>query len=427
MKRREFLKNSAVVSSLFIVPRHVLGKGYLAPSDKINLGFIGAGKQGRGLVSRFVQTGRINVLAVADPHLLKRNKFLEQHAQTFEKHFETTFKGQIQATSNYPELLENKSIDAVVIATPDHWHAVQAVAAATAGKDIYCEKPLSLTVKEGRAMVDAARKYKRVFQTGSMQRSQEYFRKGAQLVREGYLGEIKEIHVCVGNPAKDIDFTAQEIPAHLDWQVWLGPNDPAPFNELLVPTLENDFWAKWREYRPFGGGYLTDWGAHMFDIAQWALGMDGSGPVNLVAPTEFDESKEVKGLEFTYANGIKMKHLNFDRGNAIRFIGTEGTMDISRSFLDVPEKIKNMELAWEGTDFPKTKTHYDDFLDCMQTRKKPLCDVEIGHRTATVGNIGNIAYQLKTPLTWNPKKEQFEKNSTANALLGRKLNAPYTI
>jgi predicted dehydrogenase len=429
VNRRDFIKKSAVLSSFFIVPRHVLGNGFLAPSDKINIGFIGAGKQGRGLLKRFVDTGRINVLAIADPHEGKRNLLLDVHRKDVQKAGGEVGDKDVQAFGNYPELLVNKSIDAVVIATPDHWHAVQAVQAAQAGKDIYCEKPLSLTVKEGRAMVNATRKNNRVFQTGSMQRSQEYFRKGAELVRNGYLGDIQEILVCVGNPPKDIDFTAQEIPAHLDWQTWLGPNGDAPYNELLAPTLKDEFWAKWREYKPFGGGYMTDWGAHMYDIAQWALGMDGTGPVSMNPPANYDvnKDKEVKGLQYEYANGIVMKHENFDRGNAIRFIGTEGTMDISRSFLDLPEKLKNVEPKANDVLLPKTKTHYDDFLDCMQTRNKPLCDVEIGHRTATVCNIGNIAYELKRPLQWNPEKEEFVNDTEANALLGRKLNKPYRI
>ena len=429
INRRDFIKKSAVLSSFFIVPRHVLGNGFLAPSDKVNLGFIGAGKQGRGLLGRFVDTGRINVLAIADPHEKKLELLLDNHKKQLEKIAGGTVNTDVKAYANFPELLENKSIDAVVIATPDHWHAVQAVRSAEAGKDIYCEKPLSLTVKEGRAMVNATRKYGRVFQTGSMQRSQEYFRKGAELVYNGYLGDIKEILVCVGNPPKDIDFAPQEIPAHLDWQKWLGPNDDAPYNELLAPTLENEFWAKWRDYKPFGGGYMTDWGAHMYDIAQWALGMDATGPVSLNPPTDFDvnKDKEVKGLRYGYANGIVMKHENFGRGNAIRFIGTEGTMDISRSFLDLPDKLKGVEPKAGEVQLPKTKTHYDDFLDAMQTRNKPLCDVEVGHRTATVCNIGNIAYQLKRPLTWNPEKEEFANDKEANALLGRKLNKPYRI
>jgi hypothetical protein len=165
----------------------------------------------------------------------------------------------------------------------------------------------------------------------------------------------------------------------------------------------------------------------MYDIAQWALGMDGTGPVSMNPPTDFDLNKEVKGLQYEYANGIIMKHENFDRGNAVRFIGTEGTIDISRSFLDLPENLKNVKPKANDVLLPKTKTHYDDFLDCMQSRNKPLCDVEIGHRTATVCNIGNIAYELKRPLQWNPEKEEFLNDKEANGLLERKLNKPYRI
>lgn len=420
--RRDFLKQAAAISSFFIVPRHVLGRGFLAPSDVIQLGFLGAGKQSETLLKRFLDTKQARILAIADPHKLKLERFLGWHQKQYAE--AETLKGQtaneVQTFENYLEVLHRKDIDAAVIITPDHWHAVMAIQAARVGKDIYGEKPLSLTVKEGRAMVDAVRKNNRVFQTGSMQRSWPNFRKACELVRNGYIGTIKEVQVNIGNPPKVVDFEAEPLPDHLNWPLWLGPNDAHIYHHFLAPRLEDTFWAKWRDYKPFGGGGMTDWGAHMFDIAQWALDMDESGPVMVIPPSTIPESGEIRGLEYHYGNGVVMKHFNFGINNAVRFIGTEGQIDISRQVFKVPEKLIDLELRGSDLKLPAPENHYLDFINSMRTRSKPICDIEIGHRTATVCNIGNIAYQLRRPLEWNPKKELFKKDKEANALLTRK-------
>jgi len=418
--RRKFLKQAAAISSIFIVPRHVLGRGYLAPSDIIQFGFIGTGKQSEGLFKRFLDTKQIRLLAIADPNKLKVNRFADWH----KKYYEETLKDQkhnVLATyENYLELLARKDIDAVAIITPDHWHAPMAIQAARAGKDIYGEKPLSLTVKEGRAMVDAVRKYNRVFQTGSMQRSWPNFRKACELVRNGYLGEIKEVLVNVGNPPIPIDYETEPTPDFINWPMWLGPNDPYGYHHFLSPRLEDTFWAKWRDYKPFGGGGMTDWGAHMFDIAQWGLGMDHTGPVLVDATAQGMNGNEIRGLVYTYANGVVMKHTNFGKNNTVRFIGKEGQMDISRSIFEVPEKLKDLTLKSDDLKLPAPENHYLDFIHSIRSRSKPICDVETGHRTATVCNIGNIAYHVGRPLKWNPKKEKFKHDDEANALLTRK-------
>ena len=420
--RRDFLKQAAAISSFFILPRHVLGRGFLAPSDVIQLGFLGAGKQSETLLKRFLDTKQARILAIADPHKLKLERFLGWHQKQYAE--AEALKGQtvneVQTYENYLEVLHRKDIDAAVIITPDHWHAVMAIQAARMGKDIYGEKPLSLTVKEGRAMVDAVRKNNRVFQTGSMQRSWPNFRKACELVRNGYIGTIKEVQVNIGNPPKVVDFEAEPLPDHLNWPLWLGPNDAHIYHHFLAPHLEDTFWAKWRDYIPFGGGGMTDWGAHMFDIAQWALDMDESGPVMVIPPSTVPESGEIRGLEYHYGNGVVMKHFNFGINNAVRFIGTEGQIDISRQVFEVPEKLKDLELKGSDLRLPAPENHYLDFINAMRTRSKPICDIEIGHRTATVCNIGNIAYQLRRSLEWNPKKELFKKDKEANALLTRK-------
>ncbi|AWW00144.1 Gfo/Idh/MocA family protein [Arcticibacterium luteifluviistationis] len=425
LNRRDFLKSSAIASSFFILPRHVLGKGFLAPSDMVNMAFIGCGKQSNGLQSRFHETGQVNIVAAADPHRLKLERFTKNLTKLVKKSsLDTSFK----AYEDYRQIIEDKSIDSVVVVTPDHWHAAMTVKAAEAGKDIYCEKPLALTVKEGRAMVKAVRKNNRVLQTGSMQRSWPEFLRTAELIRNGYLGEIKEIFVNVGNPPKDIDFVAQPLPNHLNWDLWMGPNtDKTPYNELLAPTLENDFWALWREYKPFGGGYITDWGAHMFDIVQWALDMDNSGPVKVSAPLSKNMSGDIRGLKYTYKNGITVTHKDFGKNNGIRFIGSEGTLDVQRKKLEEPDNLKKVVIKETDIRLKHPENHYIDFINSMRSRELPICDVEIGHRTSSMCNIGNIAYELGAELDWNPKKETFKNNAAANALLGREMRAEHGI
>jgi predicted dehydrogenase len=424
ISRRKFIKSAAVLSAFSIVPRYVLGgKGYLPPSDMIALGFIGTGRQSTGLMRNFLSTGETQILAACDVYPVKLQNFVDQmNKYSTEKDFK--LKAECKTYIDFMEVLERKDIDAVVIATPDHWHGVLSVKAAKKKKDIYCEKPLSLTVKEGRAMAKAVKKHRRVFQTGSMQRSWPEFRQTAELVRNGYLGEIKEIKVSVDGPPKAYDLVGQPLPAGLDWDRWLGPNSYSPYNRDLAPALEDTFWAKWRNYKEFGGGGMTDWGAHMFDIVQWALDMDQSGPVEVNYP----DGVQYMFLTYKYANGITMTHENFGKMNAIRFIGTEGELDVQRRNLETnPIDLKEKQMGENDRHVYFSDNHYKDFLKAMRTRTKPICDVEVGHRTATVCSIGNIAYELKRSLKWDPEKEQFKNDPEANNLLSRPMRRKWSI
>jgi predicted dehydrogenase len=424
MNRRNFIRNAAVVSSFFIVPRHVLGgRGYVAPSEKITLGFIGCGRQAGGLHHRFANLAETQVVAACDVYAAKLEKFINANKEIYAaKAGQSGFSGTT-AYSDFRELLARQDIDAVVIATPDHWHAAIAVRAAEAGKDIYCEKPLSLTVREGRAMVDAARKNRRVFQTGSMQRSWKEFTQAVQLVRSGAIGEIKRIQVSVGGPPKEWDLQGEPTPQGLDWDFWMGPNVvERPYHNFLAPGLDATFWAKWRDYREFGGGGMTDWGAHMFDIAQWGLAMDHSGPVKVIPP-----AGKQSGLHYEYANGVQMLHQSEGK-NYCHFFGTEGDVYVQRGELrTTPETLKDKVFAEHDYKFYVSTDHYQDFLNAIKTRKPPICDVEVGHRTATVCNIGNIAYRLQRPLEWDPEKERFKKDGHANKLLKRKMRKEWSI
>ncbi|MGV3764254.1 Gfo/Idh/MocA family oxidoreductase [Parapedobacter sp.] len=412
--RRSFLKTGAVAAAGFmVVPRHVLGgNGFVAPSDRINLGYIGTGKQVYTLLHNIGKVPETTVMAASDVDRKKLAKFVGEST----KLNATKVGHTVESYADYRELLARTDIDAVVVATPDHWHALNVIDAAKAGKDIYCEKPLALTIEEGRAMVDAVKKYKRVLQTGSMQRSQYNFRQAADLVRNGYIGTIREINVSVGEPVKQCDLPSMPIPDYLDWDRWVGPSLYRGYHPILSPPIEEDKWAWWRGYRGFGGGYITDWGAHMFDIVQWALDMDHSGPVSFVPPAR---PGAVEGLYFTYANGVRVNHKAWGRPNAIQFIGTEGKIEVSRSFLDTePAGLAQQQMTPSDKKGYHSDNHYQDWVDAIKKRGKPVADVEIGHRTASVCNAINIAYELQRSLKWNPKKEMFD-DVYANMLKGR--------
>ena len=423
ISRRKFIKSAAALSAFSIVPRFVLGgRGYLPPSETINLGFIGTGRQSIGLMKNFLTTGEVQILAASDVYGIKLQNFIKQ-TQVFCKEKQMKAITECKTYLDFREILDRQDIDAVVIATPDHWHGVISVEAAEKKKDIYCEKPLSLTVKEGRAMVKAVRKHERVFQTGSMQRSWPEFRQTAELIRNGYLGDIKEVKVSVDGPPKPYDLSGQPLPEGLDWDRWLGPNDFRPYNRDLAPAIEDTFWAKWRNYREFGGGGMTDWGAHMFDIVQWALGMDESGPVEVNYPGE-----DYSFLTYKYENDITMTHEDFGKKNAIRFIGTNGQLDVQRRSLETnPIGLKDKLIGPNEKHVYFSDNHYKDFLKAMRDRTKPICDVETGHRTATVCTIGNIAYELKRSLKWDPEREKFKRDREANALLSRPMRKEWSI
>lgn len=420
MHRKTFIKNTLIGAAAFtIVPRHVLGgKGYVAPNDRMNLGFIGLGKQARGLLNGMSALPEVMTLAASDVD----KKKLEHFVQLAKTANAKKANADVSSHGHYRELLERKDIDAVVVATPDHWHAQITIDAAKAGKDIYCEKPLALTIAEGRAMVNAVRKYKRVLQTGSMQRSQYNFRQASELVRNGYIGQVKEINVSVGEPVKQCDLPSLPVPEYLDWDMWIGPSLYRGYNPVLSPPIEDNSWAWWRGYRGFGGGYITDWGAHMFDIVQWALDMDDSGPVAFNPPST---PAAQTGLSFTYTNGIVVNHKQWGEGNAIQFIGTEGTIEVSRSFIrSNPAQIAGLKLKSSDKKLYHSENHHQDWITAIKKRTKPVADVEIGHRTATICNAVNIAYELQRPLKWNPKNEKFD-DDFANMMISRPYRASW--
>lgn len=425
ISRRKFIESTAALSAFFIVPRFVLGgKGYTAPSDMITLGYIGAGRQAVSLQRSFLNTGEAKIIAACDVYQPKVDSFIKQ-VNTFyaSQAGQATYKG-CSGYADFRELLGQKDIDAVVIATPDFWHAAMVVRAAKAGKDIYSEKPLSLTVKEGRAMVDAVKKYNRVFQTGSMQRSMPEFRQAVELIRNGYLGNLQTIKVSIGGPPVPYDLPEEPLPQGLDWNMWLGPNEYVHYNNQLNPVLGNPIWGRWRDFKGMGGGDMTDWGAHMFDIVQWALDMDRSGPTDIIPPN----GKDVSALTYRYENGITMTKEDFGKKHAIQFTGSDGQLEIQRGKLvTTPVSLKDKVIGENEKRVYNSPNHYKDFLNAIRNRSKPVSDIETGHRSATVCNIGNIAFELNRPLKWNPKKEQFKNDEEANKMLSRPMKKEWAV
>ena len=430
LKRRSFLKRTALAAAgLTIIPRHVLGgNGFIAPSDKITLGVVGLGRMGLGLGRRFGALEMARIVAACDVDNTKTERFKQEIGKIYAEQAEGKSSGEdIQTYRDFRELISRDDIDGVMVATPDHWHAIITIMAMKAGKDIYCEKPMAHTIKEGRMMVKAARKHERVFQTGSMQRSWRDFRHACELVRNGYIGDIEKVVVSIGTPAVSVpcNLDYMDTPENLDWNTWLGPAQERAYHSDLAPTIPETFWGKWRYYEEFGGGMLSDWGAHMFDIAQWALGMDDTGPVEFIPPVN---PLSQEGLIMKYANGVTMVQESFGRGNAVQFVGTEGTINISRQFLDSdPPSLAKKEMGDNDTRLYHSDNHYQDWLDCIKSRKKPICDVEIGHRTATVCNIANMAYKLKRNLRWDPEKEKFIKDPEANLMRTKQYRSEWKL
>jgi predicted dehydrogenase len=399
------------------------------PSERITLGFIGVGTQNRFHLGHFLGMGDVQIVAVCDVDGNRRKNAKE----TVEKRYADKKKsGEYKSCSAYNdfrELLARKDIDAVVIATPDHWHAIAAIEACKAGMDVYCEKPLSLTIHEAKLMCDAARKCARVFQTGSQQRSDREFRLACELVRSGRIGKLKAVYVNVGGPSRPCDLSAEPDEPGLDWERWLGPAPKRPYNSVLSPRGVHHHFPNWRNYREYSGGMMTDWGAHHFDIAQWALGMDESGPIEIIPP---DDPKAEKGLRYVYADGVVVFHAGKDDSgkgvNGITFVGSDGKIFVNRGYLkSAPEDIVKQPLGVHDVRLYQSPGHQRDWIECVRSRRRPLCDVEIGARSVTVCHLGNLAYWNHRKLRWDPDHWQFVEDPEANKWLDREHRDPWKL
>jgi predicted dehydrogenase len=426
LSRRDFVSGAAAAIGLpLIVSSAALGDEKKDPaSERITLGFIGVGMMNRGHLGHFLGTKDVQVVAVCDVDTKRRDHAKKMVEDRYGKENKSgQYKG-CDAYVDFHELLGRKDIDAVVIATPDHWHAIPVLEACKAKKDIYCEKPLSLTIHEAKAMMDAARKYERVFQVGSQQRSSNEFRLACELVRSGKIGKVERVMVNVGAPSKPCDLPEEKLEDGLDWERWLGPAPKRPYNSVLSPRGIHNHFPNWRLYREYSGGMMTDWGAHHFDIAQWGLGMDESGPVEITPP---EDPKEEKGVRYRYDNGVVVVH-NPGGARGVLFVGTEGEINVDRGFLaSKPEGIIKEMLTDKDVHLFKSPGHQRNWLDCIRTRKRPLCDVEIGARSVTVCHLGNLAYWNHRKLRWDPKNWKFLDDAEANKWLDRERRDPYQL
>lgn len=431
LNRRQFLTATVISAAApLILPR---GFGVDVPANnRLNLGFIGVGTQGKGLMGGFLHRKEVQVVAVCDVDTTRRENAKHIVEESYAK--QTTsgeYKG-CQAYNDFRDLLARKDIDAVVIATPDHWHAIIATNAAAAKKDIYCEKPMSESIHDARAMVKAVRKNKRVFQTGSMQRSSSEFRTACELVRNGKIGKIERIEVMVGGPAIPCNLPAEAMEPGLDWNMWLGPAPERPYHSELSPRGVHKHFPNWRNYREYGGGGVTDWGAHHFDIAQWGLGMDESGPVEII-PATTPNAQE--GVRLLYANGTEVIHKS---GNGIWFYGKDGKIFVNRGKFELwignERKAENRgQFAAMEKDYLTDKDvrlynstdHQADWIQAIHKRSKPICDVEIGARTVTVCHLVNLAYYHGQKMKWDPAKEKFVKGAGDPAWLDVTHRGPW--
>lgn len=412
LNRRAFLKAASVAfAAPYFVPSSAFGA-----NERVVTGHIGVGNQGKNNLKALLA----NAAAVCDVD--------RQHAAEAAKMVEGQGR-KCLVFGDYRKLLERKDIDAVVITTPDHWHALPMIAACEAGKDIYIEKPLSLTVSEGRQMVEAARRHKRIVQTGSQQRSAKEFHAACESVRNGKIGKLQTVLVGIpgpnhpGEPVPDTD-----PPPELDYDFWLGPAPARPYNPKRVHYNFRFFWD-------YSGGQMTNFGAHHIDIAQWGMDRDDSGPSGIEGtatfhPKGWHEVTETCRVTYKYDDGVTMivgqKQDDIPQGTT--FIGSEGRIFVNRGKLkSTPEDILKQPLGSDAVRLYNSTNHHANFLECVKTRELPICDVEIGHRSATACHLGNIAVRLGRKIQWDAGTEQIPNDPEAAAMLSRPYRQPWTL
>jgi len=387
------------------------GKSAGETGEEVTLGFIGLGRQSMFLLSGFLEIPGVRVLAGCDVYGIKRQRFEKRVNDFYSK---AGKESRVDVYEKYQDLLARPDIKAVVIAVPDHNHAMIAVAACQAGKDVYLEKPMTFTIYEGQVLKKVVRDNTRVLAVGSQQRSDPGFQHAVNLVQTGALGKISKVNAYVGAPPTPYDLPEEPIPTDLNWDLWLGPL-PASihFNNQLDPPIsldppkDEDIWGAWRWYKEMGGGFTTDWGAHMFDIAQWGLGMDKSGPVE-ISPigdgTEF--------ISWKYANGVIMTSEPFDDKltKGVKFWGEDGWIEVARGYFNASDPKFNPPPSDASADEGPYETripHQVNFIECVKSRQDPVASVDIGHSSCTVCNLGNIAVDLMRTIKWDPATETF--------------------
>ena len=394
-------------------------------NDKIVVGFIGMGIQNRGLQNRFMGDKNVVCVAVSDCDTTRRNAARDRANKRYQNEDCKTYV-------DFRELIARDDIDAVSIATPDHWHAIQTIAAVNSGKDVYCEKPLTHNVHESVEVMKAVKKNKAILQTGSMQRSSREFRVACELVRNGVIGKVERTAVNVGPPGVPCDLPTEKMEPGLDWNKWVGPGPMRGYSSVLSPRGVHGHFPNWRNYKEYGGGMVCDWGAHMIDIVHWGLGVDNSGPVATI-PAE--NPKAMKGAQLVYAGDVPLMH---GTGMGSSFYGTEGRVECHRGRIGLwlGEKFiagrtggdRNVNLGREldkmeseylkdaKVKLYRSNSHIPDFLNSMRTRKKSCTHEIIGARTSIACHLLNQTYYNHAVIKWNPKKNTFAKGGDPNWL-----------
>ncbi len=422
ISRRLFLKSTAAIAPA-IVSASALGAGdSTRPSDRITVGMIGCGKMANGYhIPQLLAQPDVQVVAVCEVDKTRRD-LAKSRVEAKYAQAKTEYKG-CDAYVDFRKIIERSDIDAVCLATPDHWHAIPIIEACKAGKDVYCEKPLTLTIEEAKRCVEAARKYKRIVQTGSQQRSNVFgqFRQAVEIIRSGRLGKIDRVTVGVGAPSVPCDLPEEELEPNLAWDMWLGQAPLRPYNSILSPRGVHNHFPAWRNYREYSGGGHTDMGAHHYDIAQWALNMDKSGPVEIIPP---DDPKATRGVRFLYDNGVEMVH---GGPSGCTFHGENGTLHIDRGRLSSePEEIVKTPLGKDDVHLPKSPGHHRNWIDCIKSREAPVAEVEKGARTVSIIHLGNLAYWNQKKLRWDPQQWKFA-DAADNQLLDRQRRDPWQL
>lgn len=436
--RRTFFRQSAGIAAAMaiptIVPRYVLGQD--APSDKVNIGVIGCGWRGSELMMQAYRNDNIQIAAISDldmPYLLNAQSILDDQDGINRKWIDGRGSQMVRPEMpekavegylEYERLLERKDIDAVIIAVPDHWHAKTYIDAMDAGKDVYGEKPLSLTIKQGRAIADKASESGKIFQTGSQQRSGNEFLTACEYVRNKRIGELIEVEVGIGGAPQTEKTPDEPVPPGLNWEKWLGQAPYNPYHPLRCHV-------QFRWFFDYSGGMVTDWGAHHLDITQWGLGMDTSGPrfVEGEASTKpgfYTTFTDFK-FKFTYPNGVIVHFGNGFKGG-VNFKGTKGSISCDRGRISSEsEDILKEPLTSSDIRLYKSNDHMQNWVDCIKTRKQPITNAETGHRSVTVCHIANICGHVGRKLEWDAVAEQFVNDAEANSYLDREQRSPYAI
>ncbi len=432
LNRRGFLKKAGaaaagMVGFPYLVRSSALGlAGAIAPSNRITVGCVGVGWQGGSNMGAFLAESDAQVTAVCDIDRTHLNDARNQVNGRYQN-------SDCRTYTDFRELMADPSIDAVMLALPDHWHGIIAVSAARAGKDIYGEKPLTHTLREGRVLCDTVKRHDIIWQTGSWQRSESNFRFACELVLNGRIGKVHTVEV--GLPSGHTDFgktrgqeTMGPPPAELDYDAWLGPAPWAPYCPARVHK-------NWRWIYDYGGGQLMDWVGHHVDIAHWGLGLDRSGPVEMEGTGEFpanglwDTATRYR-LYAQYAEGYEMMIAGGydDIRGGTRWIGSDGWVWVNRGQIDAHPKSLLQERFGPGEiHLPRTANHVRNFLDCVKSRRETLTPCETAHRSATPGHLGQIAMQLGRKIRFNPKTEEILQDAAAMRLLGHSFRSPWTL